>query len=174
MDKRIIGATVGTPMNPQKIIEKSTELIPDWAKQPEKPSYTADEVGAMPEDVKIPTKISELENDSGYLTEHQDLSSYLKKTERIEVPLVDAEVELEPNKLYVFPEVRTLKYRLKKNEDDKEVSEYHFIFVSGETATEVVHPEGVNIGFFKVDANKVYEISIMEGLLSSQSWEITI
>jgi hypothetical protein len=32
---------------------------------------------------KIPTKISELENDAGYLTEHQDLSAYATKVEVI-------------------------------------------------------------------------------------------
>jgi hypothetical protein len=30
---------------------------------------------------KVPTKVSELENDIGYLTEHQDLSEYAKKTD---------------------------------------------------------------------------------------------
>jgi hypothetical protein len=30
---------------------------------------------------KIPTKVSELENDAGYLTEHQDLSAYATKVE---------------------------------------------------------------------------------------------
>ena len=31
--------------------------------------------------LKIPTKVSELDNDAGYLTEHQDLSEYAKKSE---------------------------------------------------------------------------------------------
>ena len=30
---------------------------------------------------EIPNKVSELENDSGYLTEHQNLSDYAKKTD---------------------------------------------------------------------------------------------
>lgn len=41
--------------------------VPDWAKQPTKPTYTADEVGALPDTTVIPTNISELNNDSGYL-----------------------------------------------------------------------------------------------------------
>ena len=40
--------------------------VPQWAKNPNKPDYTADEVGALPEDTFIPDKVSELENDSGY------------------------------------------------------------------------------------------------------------
>lgn len=31
--------------------------------------------------VLVPTKVSELDNDKGYLTQHQDLSGYVKKTE---------------------------------------------------------------------------------------------
>lgn len=39
----------------------------------------------------IPTKVSELENDAGYLTEHQDLSAYAKKTD-IKVTVTDGSV----------------------------------------------------------------------------------
>lgn len=53
--------------------------VPDWAMQPNKPSYTASEVGALPDDTVIPAKVSQLENDSGFITEHQDLSSYATK-----------------------------------------------------------------------------------------------
>ena len=61
---------------------KSAEIA-DWAKQPEKPVYTADEVGAAAEQHKhstaditdfpaIPTKVSDLQNDSGYISEETD------------------------------------------------------------------------------------------------------
>ena len=55
--------------------------VSDWAKQPEKPTYTASEVGALPDTTKIPSKTSDLQNDSGFLTEHQDLSGYALKSE---------------------------------------------------------------------------------------------
>lgn len=42
--------------------------ISDWAKQPSKPSYTANEVGALPNSTKIPNKTSDLTNDSGFIT----------------------------------------------------------------------------------------------------------
>lgn len=45
MSRKIIGVTVGTPMNPQAVVDKS---LAEWAKQPEKPVYTAEEVGADP------------------------------------------------------------------------------------------------------------------------------
>ena len=38
-------------------------------------------IGTKANKTDIPTKVSELENDSGYLTEHQDLSEYAKKTD---------------------------------------------------------------------------------------------
>ena len=48
-------------------LEETDPTVPDWAKQPEKPTYTAEDVGALPDNTKIPTKTSELENDSGFL-----------------------------------------------------------------------------------------------------------
>lgn len=40
--------------------------VPDWAKAETKPTYTAEEVGALPKHTVIPTKVSDLENDRGY------------------------------------------------------------------------------------------------------------
>ena len=42
--------------------------VPDWAKQATKPTYTASEVGALPSSTVIPSKTSQLTNDSGYIT----------------------------------------------------------------------------------------------------------
>lgn len=47
--------------------------VPAWAKAAEKPTYTATEVGALPSTTSIPTKTSDLVNDSGYLVQ-QDIS----------------------------------------------------------------------------------------------------
>lgn len=87
--------------------------------------------------------------------------------ERIEKLDTDTTVTLEPNKLYIFPEMESLTYTIAET-----TGEVHFIFKSGATATRVVHPAGVNIGSFTVDANKIYEVSILEGLLTSQSWAV--
>lgn len=62
-------------------IEESDPTVSEWAKQTEKPIYTASEVGALPDTTKIPFKTSDLQNDSGFLTEHQDLSGYALKEE---------------------------------------------------------------------------------------------
>ena len=87
--------------------------------------------------------------------------------ERIEKLSTDTTVTLEPNKLYIFPEMASLTYTIGEG-----TGEVHFIFRSGATATRVVHPDGVNIGSFTVESNKVYEVSILEGLLTSQNWSV--
>lgn len=38
--------------------------VPEWAKQPQKPAYTAQEVGALPDTTKIPSALSELSEDT--------------------------------------------------------------------------------------------------------------
>ena len=53
--------------------------VPSWAMQPTKPSYSASEVGALPSSTQIPSKTSDLTNDSGFLTQHQSLANYEKK-----------------------------------------------------------------------------------------------
>ena len=48
------------------LTSESDPTVPEWAKQPDKPTYTATEVGALPSSTKIPSKTSELENDAEY------------------------------------------------------------------------------------------------------------
>lgn len=93
-------------------------------------------------------------------------------TVRVEKGSTDTTVELEPNKLYIFPEMASLTYTLAEPADASVANEYHFVFKSGSTATELVHPSTVNVGNFSIDANKVYEVSILEGLLTSQNWSV--
>lgn len=94
------------------------------------------------------------------------------KTERVEKLATDTEVELEPNKLYIFPEMENITYTLKEPTDKNVANEYHFVFQSGEIPTQVVHPLGIKSGNFNVQANRIYEVSIMENLLTSQNWEV--
>ena len=64
---------------PSGVTEETDPTVSEWAKQPTKPSYTADEVGALPVGTKIPTKTSDLTNDSGYLTQIPE--EYVTETE---------------------------------------------------------------------------------------------
>lgn len=73
----VVWDTMGAPIDMSLYI-KSSELA-DWVKQQNKPAYTAEEVGALPADTKIPSKTSELKNDSGFLTKVPD--SYLNGTD---------------------------------------------------------------------------------------------
>ena len=61
----------GTGCTLWKILSTSSD-IPDWAKAVTKPTYTAEEVGALPSSTMIPTKTSELTNDSGFITSYTD------------------------------------------------------------------------------------------------------
>lgn len=50
---------------------ESDPTVPDWAKEPNKPTYTASDVGALPADTVIPTvptNVSAFTNDAGYIS----------------------------------------------------------------------------------------------------------
>lgn len=95
-------------------------------------------------------------------------------TVRIEKGSTDTSVELEPNKLYVFPEIGELTLTFAEPSDTGIANEYHVVFQSGETATTLSLPDTIKIpSGFTVEANKIYEISIMEGCLCAQNWEVT-
>ena len=49
-------------------IEETDPTVPEWAKAEEKPTYTAEEVGALPSTTVIPSKLSELEADDEHET----------------------------------------------------------------------------------------------------------
>ena len=62
------------------IQEEKDPTVPGWAKEPNKPSYTAQEVGALPAGTKIPAKTSDLSNDSGFINKSvADLANYYTK-----------------------------------------------------------------------------------------------
>ena len=93
---------------------------------------------------------------------------------RIAMTASDTAVTLEANKLYVFPEMASLEITLAAIADSTAVHAYHFRFTSGASATSpftipgaVSQPDG-----FTVDANHVYEVSILENCMTVQSWEV--
>lgn len=137
-------------------IKKVKETIPTALKNPEALTFTgavtAEYDGAGAVTVSIPEGASTL---------------------RIEKTAQDTTAELDPNKLYIFPEMSSLTYTLATPLDTSIANEYHFVFRSGATATELVHPAIVSVpDGFTVDKNKVYEISILEGCMAYQSWAV--
>lgn len=113
--------------------------------------------------------------DVGKVTGNDGLDGTSGVPVRVEKTASDTTVELEPNKLYIFPEMLSLTYTLATPEDTSIANEYHFVFQSGATATELVHPSGVSVpDGFTVEKNKVYEISILEGCMAYQSWAVSL
>lgn len=112
--------------------------------------------------------------DAGKVTGNDGLDGASGVPVRIEKTSEDTTVELQPNVLYIFPEMTSLTYTLATPEDTSIANEYHFVFRSGATATELVNPSNVNVpDGFTVDKNKIYEVSILEGCLAYQSWAVS-
>lgn len=113
--------------------------------------------------------------DVGKVTGNDGLDGVSGVPVRIEKTSSDSTAKIDPNKLYIFPEMLSLTYTLATPEDTSIANEYHFVFRSGATATELVHPANVSVpDNFTVDKNKAYEISILEGCMAYQSWAVSL
>ena len=77
--------------------------------------------------------------------------------------LNDSTVTLEPNKLYIFPEMSSLTVTLGTPSDTNVANEYHFFFTSGATATTLTLNDVLSDAY-SVEANMKYEVSILEGV----------
>lgn len=201
-NKSLIDAITTSKINVSDIIDNLTTNVSN------KPLSASQGVKlkALIDAIIVPKKLSELENDSGYAkttdipdklpnpqkltfggavtAEYDGLGAVTVTipessggsggTVRIEKLSTDTAVELEPNKLYIFPEMTELTITLGEPSDTGIANEYHFVFQSGATATTLSIPDAIKIpSGFSVDVNKIYEISILEGCLCAQSWAVT-
>lgn len=82
---------------------------------------------------------------------------------RQEMQNTDTTVTLEPNKLYVFPEMESLTITLETPSDASVANEYHFFFTSGSTATTLTL-NNVLTDTYSIEANMKYEVSILENV----------
>ena len=82
---------------------------------------------------------------------------------RQEMQNTDTTVTLEPNKLYVFPEMTSLTVTLAEPSDTNVANEYHFFFTSGATATTLTLNDVLSDAY-SIEANMKYEVSILEGV----------
>lgn len=99
----------------------------------------------------IPTKTSDLENDSGFITNDK-------------IELTTETAILQPNIYYSFGETTTLTLEFAEG-DTANVNEYSFTFVSGATPTVLTLPSSVQwANELTVEANKRYEISIVDNI----------
>jgi hypothetical protein len=67
-------AITGNPGASGGVVVETDPTVPSWAKQPNKPKYTASEVGALPNTTKIPSVTSDLTNNSGFITKEETYS----------------------------------------------------------------------------------------------------
>lgn len=82
---------------------------------------------------------------------------------RQEMQNTDTTVTLEPNKLYVFPEMASLTVTLAEPDNSNVANEYHFFFTSGATATTLTLNDVLSDAY-SIEANMKYEVSILEGV----------
>ena len=82
---------------------------------------------------------------------------------RQEMQNTDTTVTLDPNKLYVFPEMASLTVTLAEPSDANVANEYHFFFTSGSTATTLTLNDVLSDAY-SIEANMKYEVSILEGV----------
>lgn len=106
---------------------------------------------------------------SDYYTKDQVDTMFQEMIERVDMTSGDTLVSLEPNKLYVFPEMAELTINFPQTRVIT-YREYHFIFESGETPTVLTLPENVKSDL-AVESNRIYEVSIIDNLLAWTSWE---
>ena len=93
----------------------------------------------------------------------EDAESGSSATPRQEMSSSEAMVTLEPNKLYVFPEMASLTVTLGTPTDSNVANEYHFFFTSGDTATTLTLNDVLSDAY-SIEAHMKYEVSILEGV----------
>lgn len=160
--------------------------VPSWAKQPDKPTYTAQEVGALPANTPlfsgnyndlsnkptiptVPTNVSEFHNDAGYLTQHQDISGKADKVIVVDASTLPA--SLDPNKVYQLGTLSgsvTIPPFTAVPAGDTEAKLWYFTFDTPATAPTITWPAAVTawVGGSAptINASKKYEVSVLDGV----------
>lgn len=82
---------------------------------------------------------------------------------RQEMQNINTTVTLQPNILYVFPEMTTLTVTLATPSDNDIANEFHFFFISGSTPTTLTLNDVLSDAY-SIEANMKYEVSVMENV----------
>lgn len=93
----------------------------------------------------------------------KDAESGSSATPRQQMQNTNTTVTLQPNILYVFPEMENLTVTLGIPSDTNVANEYHFFFTSGQTATTLTLNDALSDAY-SIEANMKYEVSILEGV----------
>lgn len=136
----------------------------------------------------IPTKTSDLQNDSGFLTQHQSLSAYRtasdqdtidagkadKVTEVTNSSAGDVVATLDPGKIYHFTGAISSLTLTLGTPGSGQLAQYHLDFDSGSTAA-TISISGVTWpgGSFTPEASTHYEVDVLNGYGIYLGWEVT-
>lgn len=110
------------------VITETDPTVPSWAKQSTKPTYTASEVGALPANTVIPSKTSQLTNDS-YFTTESDVVNIIKENQCI----TDAELD-KVRFLY-----STIKYDITESSNLETLDNYPVVRIDQNYSTHVLN-----------------------------------
>ena len=150
--------------------------VPAWAKAQSKPAYTAAEVGALPDSTVIPTKASDLIDDSGHYTKPaggipaSDIASGVIPTVTVTVLTPSGNTHtLEPCPVtYSFGEKSELTVTVTAS------SEYHFMFSCPASTPTVLTMTGITgRAGDTLAAGKTYEVDIWAGIALVKEIEVT-
>ena len=83
--------------------------------------------------------------------------------QRIEKSAEDTTFDLQPNTLYIWPEMTSLTVTFAAPTDTNIANEYHFFFASGSVPT-TLSMAGVTSDAYSIEANHKYEVSVLEGV----------
>jgi len=155
VDPEDIAAAVEAYMDEHPITE-SDPTVPSWAKASTKPSYTASEVGALPDDT---TYVSSVNGRTGAVNGLEEQTTVVNKTAS------DTSQTLAANTFYIWPEMASLTITCPATGGP-----YAFRFTSGSTATTLTMTGITMPDDFTVEANKTYEVNVYEGYGLAVSW----
>ena len=169
-DKRKVGAAITQETDP---------TVPGWAKSPNKPSYTAEEVGALPADTPlfsgdyndlsnkpaipvVPTNVSAFNNDAGYLTAHQDVSG---KEDKVDIVVASgATLAAAVGKYYTLTGVGTVAITLPTIPSGTTKVQTVSFYVSAGSSPAVTFTSTHNIYYsdgFEIAADSTFEVSAL-------------
>lgn len=157
---------------------ESDPTVPAWAKAANKPSYTASEVGALPDSTTIPSASTDTPQMDGTGAAgsastyskgdhvHPTDTSREARVTTVSHGTNDTTFALTPNVLHTWGTINSLTLTLASGSSTY-VDGYWFKFTAGSSFTELVMPSGVNwVVEPAIESGKTYEVMIVDDLAS--------